>query len=180
MDFVYVILHEYGHYLHANHLKNPKVNAGWIRLFNTSIKPQAIDRDTITRLLEDLIAGEERPTDFRGQLEEQDRLSFNWIVRTINKDHAVNLKELDILFTADDRDSIRHLWPKRAITRKELAPIITEYATKNYHELFAESFAYYFIKKLPSGDRMPQNIIDFMDKTFRRVEALEEDQGDDE
>lgn len=179
-EFVYVIMHEYGHYLHANHLKNPKLNAAWIRLFNTSIKPQNIDKEMSRGLLESLLAGEERPTDFRGQLEEQDRNAFNWIVRTINQDHAVNLKELDTLFIADDRDSIKALWPKRTLSKKELAPIVTPYATVNYHELFAESFAYYFLKKLPDGTRLPQGIINLMDKTFRRVEALEEIEGEAE
>lgn len=181
-EFVYVILHEYAHWLHANCIRRVKVNAAWIRLFNTSIKPQTIDKEMSKRLLESLIGGQERPTDFRGQLEEEERNAFNWIVRNIGQDHAVGIKELNLLFEADDMDSIKDLWPKRSLNKKELAPIVTEYATKNYHELFAEAFAYIMMKrKLPDGKAMPQGIINLMDKTLRVLDEPEEvKQGEDE
>jgi len=176
-EFAYVVYHEYGHYLHANYIRNPKVNAAWIRLFNTSIKPQTIDKEMSKRLLEALVEGEERPTDFKGQLEEEERLAFNWIIRTIGVEHAVSLKELDTLFVADSKDEIRALWPKRTLTKKELAPIVTEYATKNYHELFAESFAFFMLKK-----KLPAGIVKLMEKTLRNLEEPEEQstEGDDQ
>jgi hypothetical protein len=142
MTLVYVIIHEYGHWFHHHLMKSPKVNATWIKVFNTSIKPQTIDKETSKRLLDSLLAGEERPSDFKGQLEEDDRNAFNWILRTISQDHAVGIRELSILFDANQLDEISSLWPKRTLNKKDLQPVVSEYACKSYSELWAESMAF--------------------------------------
>lgn len=168
-DYLYVILHEYAHYLHYNHLRNPKVNAAWIKLFNTSIKPQTIDREASKKLLKQLIDGEERPSDLKGQLDEADRNAWNWIMRTIKQDHAVGIKELDFLFEAEQKPEIEALWPRRTLMKKELAPVISEYATTNYRETWAEAFSFHFTKR-----KLPAVVTTLLEKTLRKVEALEE------
>jgi hypothetical protein len=151
-EFVYVILHEFAHHLHAEYLTGAKINATWIKLFNTSIKLQTIGKEQSSRLLQALIEGEERPSDFKSGLSEEDGLAFNWIMRTIKADHAISIRELDCLFEADFRDEIEQLWPKKTLHKKDLKPILSEYATTNYHELIAESFAFYLTKRtLPSS-----------------------------
>lgn len=160
-DFVYVILHEYMHWLHRHCVTGIKVNAAWIRLFNTSIKPQTVDKDLSRRLLDDLVRGGERPSDFKTSLDEGDKNAFNWIVRTISQEHAVGLRELDLLFEADEKDELKQLWPKRTLHKKDLAPIVSEYATKNYHELLAEAFAFYFTKR-----QLPKNVTTLLEKTL--------------
>ena len=151
-DLVYVILHEYAHYLHAHHVTGRKLNAKWVRLFNTSIKLQTVKKEDSQRILKDLLGGQEPPSDFRTGLEEQDRNAFNWITRTINTDHAVSIKELDLLFDASYHGDIENLWPKVTLNKKDLKPVVSEYATTNYKELFAESLSFYWTKrKLPDG-----------------------------
>jgi hypothetical protein len=169
-DYLYVILHEYAHYLHANHLRSPKVNAAWIKVFNTSIKPQTIDRELSKKILKSMVDGEDRPSDYKGQLEEQERNAFNWIIRTIKQDHAVGIKELDYLFEADQKDEIESLWPRRTLNKKELAPIVSEYATTNYKELWAETFSFHYTKR-----KLPAGIVTLLEKTLRKVEALEDE-----
>lgn len=160
-DMVYVILHEYAHYLHALYIKGPKVNAKWIRLFNTSIKVQTIKRDVIERLGRNLLRGEEPPSAFRGQLEEEDALAFNWIIRSIKADQAISLRELDVLFDAGFRDELGGLWPKVDLNKKDLRPVVSEYATVNYKELFAEAFAFYFCKR-----KLPENVVRLMENSI--------------
>jgi hypothetical protein len=151
-EMVYVIMHEFAHFVHSVSLKQPRINAAWIRLFNTSIKLQSIKQDKSLSLLKSLVEGQERPSDFKSNLDEEDRNAFNWIVRTIKADHAVSLSELDTLFEAESLKDIESLWPKRTLHKKDLAPVVSEYATVSYRELFAESFAFYMTKrKLPSG-----------------------------
>ncbi len=150
-EFVYVILHEVAHFIHRNYLTSPKANARWIRLFNTSIKLQSFKKETMVALVNDLIAGEERPSDFKSGLDEENTLAFNWAIRTIRQDHSVSMRELDCLFEAEDKDEIVKLWPQRTLHKKDLAPVVSEYATTNYHELFAESVAFHLTKrKLPA------------------------------
>lgn len=151
-DVMYVILHEYAHWLHANHLTSTKLNAAWIRLFNTSIKVQVIPRAKANQLLDTMLSGNEAPSDFKTGLDEDDRLAFNWIMRSIKNDKAVSIKELDYLFETDNKEDIRSLWPSVGLNKKDLRPIVSEYATVSYKELFAETFAFYFTKrKLPEG-----------------------------
>lgn len=166
-DLVYVILHEYAHYLHANHTSSAqKLQARWVRMFNTSIKLQTIPRSVSERLLRDLIKGEERPSDFRGQLEEDDRNAFNWIVRAIKADHSVSLSELDLLFVADFRADIEGVWPKVTLNKKDLKPVVSEYATVNYKELYAESHAFYWVKK-----KLPEGVVKLVQDTISYAKA---------
>lgn len=165
-DLTYVVLHEYAHYLHANIATGRKLNARWIKLFNTSIKLQQVKASAASALLLLLLDGEEQPSDFRTQLEEQDRNAFNWIIRSIAADHAVTIKELDCLFEAGFKDEIRDLWPKVTLNKKDLKPVVSEYATKNYRELFAEAFSFHLTKK-----KLPEQVVKLVEHTISYAKA---------
>jgi len=165
MTFVYVIIHEYAHWFHHEFMQGPKVNARWIKLFNTSIKPMTIDKGLSKAILERLLGGEERPQDFRSGLDEDERNAFNWIIRTIHQEHAIGLKELNTLFEADQKDEIEALWPKRNLLKKDLKPVVSEYACKNYHELWAEAFSLHYAKI----QKVPQGIVELMEKTIQHA-----------
>lgn len=152
-EFVYVILHEWAHHIHKTAMTSPKLNAHWIKLFNTSIAAKTIKKEVSQRLLQALIAGEEVPSDFKSGLDEEDTLAFNWILRTIKSDNSVSVRELDILFSADYREDIEALWPQRTLFQRDLKPVVSEYATTSYHELIAESVAFYLTKR-----KLPQSI----------------------
>src|SRR5258706_12815235 len=99
-----------------------------------------------------LLEGEDLPSDIRTTLSEEDSLAYKWILKTIQSISGVSVKQLDILFEAGMKADIEKLWPVRNIPRKELAPIISDYATKSYEETLAESFAWHLTKKkLPEG-----------------------------
>lgn len=165
-DMVYVILHEYAHYLHAHHATGQKLNARWIRLFNTSVKRQTVTRSVLERLLRELLAGQERPSDFRGQLEEEDRNAFNWLVRSIKETRAVSLAELDVLFEAGYHEDIEKVWPRVDLDKKDLKPVVSEYATVSYKELFAEAFAFHFTKR-----KLPEAVTKLVEATLAYAKA---------
>jgi hypothetical protein len=149
---VYVILHEFAHHVHSQFLTSAKANAAWLKLFNTSIKVQTFKKEDVKALITSLLEGEEMPSDFKTSLDEQQRLCFNWAVRTIKQDSCVSVKELDTLFEAQEKGEIGKLWPSRTLHKKDLAPVISEYATVSYSETFAEAFAFYYCgKKLPAA-----------------------------
>lgn len=168
-ELVYVILHEFAHYMHANLLQHPKVNAAWIRLFNTSIKVQTIRKEDSISLLETMLAGEERPSDFKSGLDEDQRNAWNWIIRTIKQDHAISIKELDTLFEAEARDEITKLWPQRTLHKKDLQPVISEYATVSVRETLAESFAFHLTKK-----KLPVSVTALVEKSIRMAKTQQE------
>ena len=171
-ELIYVILHEVAHLLHHNYVTGTKINAKWIRLFNTSIKLASFKKEVLVRLLNDLVAGEIRPSDFKSDLDEQDTLAFNWAIRVIKQDHSVSLKELDILFEAGDKEELSRLWPQRTIHKKDLSPVVSEYATVNYRELLAESLAFYMTKR-----KLPASISSLVEKTLEFARA--NSRGDD-
>ena len=168
-EYVYVILHEYAHYLHFCAMRSPKLNAAWIKAFNTSIKLQTVKKEMAVNILEMLVSGEERPSDFKTGLDEEQRNAFNWIIRTIKADHAVSIKELDTLFEADAKDEITNLWPQRTLHKKDLQPVVSEYATTNYCELIAESFAFYWTKR-----KLPASIVKLVEKSLSHAKVSQE------
>lgn len=161
-EYQYVWHHELGHRLHLTFCReSKKLNAQWLKLFATSIKAVAIRKDKSQQLLDLLLAGEEMPSDFKRGLDEEDALAFKWLVRTIQQVNGLSLKDLDTLFEAEMKDEIQKVWPVRGISHKELAPIVSEYATVNFKELFAECFAFYM-----TGKKLPDPITKLMEKTI--------------
>lgn len=166
IEMAYVILHEMGHHVHSEYLTSPKANAHWVRVFNTSIKLQTIKKEQSQNVLELLLDGEERPSDFKTGLDEEQRNTFNWIIRTIKADHSLSIKELDLLFEAGYKEDIRSVWPKVTLNKKDLKPVLSEYATVSYRELWAETFAYHFTKR-----KMPEGLAKLLDKSLSVARA---------
>lgn len=172
-DYVYVVIHELAHHMDCEYMKGTKIRAAWIRLFNTSIKLQTIRKDQSVDLMEALLEGEIRPTDFKSSLSEEDTLVYKLILQTIQKNTGLSPKELDVLFEADCKDDIRTVWPARSISKKELAPVISEYSTKNYRETIAEAVSFHL-----TGKKLPANVVKLLEKTYSycRTQAEKEQQ----
>jgi hypothetical protein len=161
-DWPYVIFHELGHHLHMEYVTSPKLNAAWIRLYNESIQVTSIKGSKSQEFLDGLLAQtENRVSDYKSLLSEEDTVLYKLILRHIQTQHSLSAKELDLLFEAEYYDDIRNVWPTRGISKKDLAPIVTSYACKNVKELFAESFAFYMTNK-----KLPKNVIALLEKSI--------------
>lgn len=174
-EYQYVWFHELGHRLHLTFCPSKKLNATWLKLYSTSIKVEAVKKDKSQQLLDMLVDGEDLPSGFKTTLDEEDALAFKWIIRTIQQVNGLSLKELDTLFEAEMKDEISRVWPLRNIPRKELAPILTEYATRNVRETFAEAFALYMTKK-----KMPEPIVKLLEKSIAYAKANRSKESNDE
>ena len=163
-EYVYLILHELGHQLHKNYVTSNRLNARWIKLFNTSIKPQNIKKEVSSTLLENLLAGEDMPSDYRRLLPAEDQAAYRWVLRSIAQTYGISVNELDILFEADEKEDIRRIWPTRTISHKELEPVISEYACKSYKETLAETFALMYTKR--NREALPDTAIRLMEKSI--------------
>lgn len=161
-DWPYVIQHELGHHCHLQYVTSRKLNAAWIRLYNTSIQVSSIKASKSQEFLDGLLGqAENHPSDYKSLLSEEDTLLYKLVLKNIQTQHSLSPRELDLLFDAEYYDDIRNVWPTRGISKKDLAPIVTEYATKNYKELFAESFAL-----LMTGKKLPKNVQALMEKSL--------------
>lgn len=167
-EYPYVILHEYAHHLHSEFMTSPKLNGAWVKLYNTSILVKDIDAKQSRRILDSMLSQEARPSDFKVQLEESDALAFKWILKIIRTQHKLSIKELDTLFLAEYFDDIQDVWPER-VTMNDLNPLVTEYATKNYRELFAESFAYHM-----TGKSLPKAVTTLLEKSISYAKSNSE------
>ena len=126
-------------------------------------------------MLDGLLSQQDNPSDFKSTLAEEEALAYKWILRTIQSVHGLSVKELDFLFEAGMLDDIKKLWPVRTIPRKELEPIVSEYATKNYKELFAETFAFYFTKK-----KLPEPLKRLLEKSMSYAKSNREKGNEEE
>ncbi|QDH83424.1 hypothetical protein [Achromobacter phage Motura] len=168
-DYIGYVYHEFGHHLHSAYLmENTKMDARWIQLFNTSVKVVNINKSLCEQLLQALLDGETRPSKFKGDIEDDElKLAYQWVLRTIQQNHAISVRELDRLFEADFKSDIEALWPKHHIRKKDLEPIVSDYATTNYRELFAESFRMYM-----EGIKLPKNVHSLLEKTLTYIKNL--------
>jgi len=167
-EFPYVIYHELAHQLNRLYANHPKLMARWVIEFNTSIKLATVPKALSQKLLDNLVGGQTFPSGFVSDLEEEDALAYRQIIRLIKADHAVGIKELDMLFESGDLDEIKALWPIRTLHKKDLAPIVSEYACHSVHELLAESVAFYLM-----GKRLPKRIMELTERTlsYARIAA---------
>jgi hypothetical protein len=155
----YVIFHEFGHVLRYNGLTRVKARARWQRMFQQSIAPVVVSKKNLDRLLAHLLSQAEIGTEFSlGNVikeyaaeDESIIISVKALTRWMRNVHHISPRELDVLWSANDTATLQSLWPTSSIDTSKLAPILTDYATRNVEELVAESFAYYALgKKLPA------------------------------
>lgn len=161
-DYPYVILHEFAHSLHYRHLMDTDLDADWISLYNTSIKVKTVKKEQCLELLEMVKGSDESIGNVLRTVEDDElRLAGRWILREISKIHGLSIKELSKLQRADKMEEVLEVWPKHALRAKDLEPVISEYATKNYKETVAESLSFHWI-----GKKLPKSVDKLIDKTL--------------
>lgn len=164
--YSYVIFHELAHHLHSEFVVGRQLNAKWIDLYSTSVPARDILKPDTDRLLTMMLEQEDLPSAFKGQLEEADEEAFKLILKAIKQQHKLGVKELDVLFVAEFNDQIKALWPETVVAN-DLNPLVTEYATKSYRELFAEAFAYYM-----TGRELPQEVKELVEESISYAKSV--------
>lgn len=154
----YIIYHEFGHVLRFNGLMGVKTRARWQKLFQQSITPTVVTKKFLSGLWDHVRLSADAEQSFGSVIkeyekeEEQTEANLKALSRWFRQVHHISPSELKVLWDANDLDTIESLWPLSSIDTSKLSPLISDYATKNVEETFAESFAYYMIgKKLPAS-----------------------------
>lgn len=163
----YVAAHEVGHVIDLQLLvKRPKLRAKWIELYHETLAPITVDKDTRAELLSKLKESASL-SDFKALIRtDEDQLeAAKAIFAYINKAHGLRPFDIDVILLAENAESLEAYWPKSSscFTRK-LTPSVSEYATVNVHELFAESFAFYV-----AGVKLPKAITSLMEESLQKA-----------
>lgn len=159
--YTYVIAHELGHYLHFNWLKNSRKNdRSWMALFSDTVRPRTVSSESLKSLLEGFISTQSTTGGFLSTLEEDDQVVFKHALKEVQRTSHLSFRELNALVEdSETTEVVRSAWPKKAVLTN-LSPMITEYALKNYHELFAETFAFWLL-----GRKLPKPLTDLMEQS---------------
>ncbi len=165
-EYPEIIAHEVGHRVHLEYLKSKKLNSEWIQMYRRSLSVVTVSKSTCEQLLEALMTGEDPPSAFKGQLEEDLVLPYKLILKYVSQIHGLSVREMDVLWDAGDKAVITDLWPTKSLSQKDLKPLVTEYATKNVRELIAESFAHHVV-----GKKLPKDVTKLIERTIAYAKA---------
>ena len=163
----YIIFHEFGHVLRFNGLRSVKTRARWQRLFQQSIAPIVVSKKYLTGLHSHIKDNAESESSFgsiiKDYQKDEDETSayLKALGRWFRQVHHISPRDLQVLWEANDLETIDNLWPTSSIDTSKLSPLITEYATKNVEETFAESFAYYMM-----GMKLPGHVEKLLEKSL--------------
>ena len=166
LGFRYVLAHELGHKMHLRYAgpeKYPKLNAKWLQLYQTSIERRETGKDTCRSLLNKLVKAETFMEFTRG-LTEDERKSLRVILHFIRLEHNLSKLEVGILHSTRDPERLKQIWPSKDLFGAKANPILTLYATKNFKELVAETFALHLL-----GKSVPKALSELMDSTIAQA-----------
>lgn len=141
--------HELGHAYWVNGL-NDSQRAEWALLYSKYVDRKVVDLETITSMVDRLLDAETMEEAVAGCSEEELE-AFDIVVGEICSSNNLSQEDFHLIH-ANSRESMREMIPD--FSAKQLASAkdfpISDYAGKNTHEFFAESFrAYCSNLKLP-------------------------------
>jgi hypothetical protein len=174
-----VIFHEFGHAVRFNGLTSNKMRNKWLRLYQKTIAQVKVEPKQLSAILHDLDDYDEETESFKGAIKgaTQDmsprieKALMQWLKET----HRITGRELEIMWRSSKLKDISKFWPDHMIDTHDLKPAITEYATKNVEETFAECFAFYCQKvKIPSAFE------ELLEESLSRARAEGKDTGSEE
>ena len=168
-DYAWVILHEHAHHIEREFLRSKALRGQWVQLYNSTILVDDIDKGTCKALLDEILTQEALPSDYKGQLDEDSQIILKWVLKHIKQQHKLSIRELDMLFDAGMKDEIRDVWPQHGVSMNDLKPLVTDYATKNWKELFAESVSLHL-----TGTILPKSVVALIDKSLSHVRTQNE------
>lgn len=161
----YIFLHEMAHAMDYYDLRDDELQAKWTRLYISSIKPSKIALAEARSMYKTLKTSDSLSS-WKATFDEDTKPKVNLIVKHIKQSHGIGAPELNALLKVQDFESIKSLWPNEDILSSELAPVITEYATKNLKECIAEGISLYLY-----GTKLPKSVTSLVEQTLALVRA---------
>jgi hypothetical protein len=166
----YVILHEFGHVIRFNGVLSNKMRNRWLRLYQKTIEQVKVPSKELDKILHGIAEQDESQVSFNAALKEATadchprfkKAILQWLKET----HRISPRELEIMWRAGNTKDIADFWPDHLIDTHDLRPKVTEYATKNVEELFAECFSFYAQKK-----KLPEVCVRLLEESLARAKV---------
>lgn len=157
-DLPHCILHEIGHY-YFNKLDSDW-QFKWVNLYAKYVKMDRFASRDMKALRDNFIHSGLSFVEFKKELDEPEQTYFKLVQKHLQKCFKLNPKQLQLLYE-ENPEVVLSKFPSSTL-KVEYETLVSEYATKNYHELFAESFAFYL-----EGKKLPKVIKDLIVNTIR-------------
>lgn len=171
LDYLY--LHEIAHAFHFECLLDtPEILVKWQRLYNKTVMPTSVPKADASKLLTRWQRSQNDSVFTLSDLsrafeEDEEKRQLQAIVHWIRQNRGVKPKELNLLMAQGDTEEIQRLWPTRTISAKrELKPVISEYACSAVEETIAESIAMHLLKV-----KLPKEVIALTNNTLSLIKA---------
>lgn len=161
----YMVAHELAHGTDFILIQpNKKACANWIKVYNASIATHSISRADNKALVHSFAGSEsESVREWVSSLGDELKEPARYALHYLRQVRGLSVRELDTLIATGDKDEIVRLWPKVEVdVRSPEKFLVTEYATKNVHELVAESLAFFVL-----GKTLPELVTTLVEKSFR-------------
>lgn len=154
-SYKYVYLHELAHAIHFQLLHTQiNLNSAWVALFLGSIGYRTVKPERSQEILEAILKNEGGLKGAVGDLDDDGAADLRLILRWLREFRNLAPRELDLLHSAKSKQAkalLKEVWPRVPVRSKKLKPLVTEYACKNWRELFAEACSFYLLdKELPT------------------------------
>lgn len=161
----YVVLHEMGHVVRHVGVRTNKMRNRWLRYYQRTIAPVKVGAPTLKDMLNTLGEYDEMENSFRSVFktltDEAGPRVGKAILQWMKETHRITPRELEIMWRASKTKDLSNYWPDHEVDTHELKPVISDYATKNIEETFAETFAFYCQKK-----KLPEKAVELMEHSL--------------
>jgi hypothetical protein len=166
----YIILHEFAHHIRHNGVNTNKMRNRWQRLYQKTIAPIQVEKATLKQMLSDISEFDEIENSFRSVFKtvtddvgpRVGKAVLQWLAQT----HKIRPIELEVMWRASKIKDIEKFWPVHTVDTHDLKPAVSDYATKNVEELFAESLSFYLQKK-----KLPTEIQELLETSISFAKA---------
>ena len=157
-DLPHCILHEIGHF-YFNQLDDDW-QFKWVNLYANYVKVERFTSKDMKALRDNFVHSGLSFVEFRKELDEPEQSYFKLVQRHLQKCFKINPKQLQGLYE-ENPEVVLSKFPTSSL-KVDYETLVSEYATKNYNELFAESFAFYL-----EGKSLPKVISKLIVNTIR-------------
>lgn len=158
----YIFSHEHAHGIWGRRF-NARQRNRWIKLYHQYVALSEASEDDLQQIMEE-IQGVGNISEYLRDADDETRSIVKACLRYINQVHGLSKHHLDTALSI--QESLEDYWPVTPLdfSQKEIA--VTDYATKSPEELFAESYAFWYMKR-PLPKKADSLLTDSLSKLTR-------------
>lgn len=149
-DLDYVVFHEAGHGIAFN-LMPSQLQLRWIKLYTYYTKLSALDSKELSQIRKTL--------EQTGEFKQVDKDHLDACLATVKANYGIRRHDLEIML--EHNESLEEIWPTHSLDLTDSDVPISDYATKNVDEMWAEAFAFYMV-----GKPLPKRVKRLVEETL--------------